>query len=159
MLTQAELKQALHYDPETGVFTRLTNGGGVRANTRAGGKDAHGHRTISVKGKRYRAARLAFFWMTGEWPPHDVDHINRDRMDDRWCNLRAATRTQNCANSGPRTGKVKGACWVESKKRWKAQIRLEGKNCHLGYFASEQAAGEAYQKAARQAHGEFFCAA
>lgn len=156
MLTIDRLKEVLSYDPETGVFTRLTTGGGVRAGANAGGLDFHGHRTISVDGRRYRGARLAWFYMTGEWPTDDVDHINRDRADDRWENLRAATRRQNLANMGAkgRSG-IKGACWVEAKGRWKSQIRINGKNKHLGYFDSAEEAAEAYAVAATAAHGEF----
>ena len=154
MLDQATLKQELHYCPDTGAFTRKRTGGGVRAGAPAGGRDAHGHMTVSVFGKRYRAARLAFLYITGAWPQEDVDHINGDRADDRWSNLRAATRVQNLANTRARSG-MKGACWVSSKNRWKAQIRAGGKNRHIGYFDTEAEANAAYAAAAQEAHGEF----
>lgn len=152
--TIEQVKAHLDYDPETGVFVRKTGGGGIRAGTQAGGKDAYGHRTISVCGKRMRAARLAWAIMKGEWPEGDVDHINRVKDDDRWCNLRLASRAQNCANTTARSG-LKGASWVSAKRKWKSQIRLMGKNVHLGYFTSESEAHEAYKKKALEHFGEF----
>jgi hypothetical protein len=155
-MTPEGLRQELHYNPETGEFKRRKSGGGVLAGARAGGLDAYGHRTISVMGTRYRSARLAVFYMTGAWPKDDVDHINGDRDDDRWENLRLATRSQNLANMRAR-GKsgVKGACWVEAKGRWKSQIRVDGKNRHLGYFDTVEDAANAYRDAALRHHGEF----
>jgi hypothetical protein len=153
-LTVEAVKKVVSYDPESGVFTRLTATGGKSAGSVAGGRDLDGYTTISVFGKRYRAARLAWLLMTGEWPVGDVDHINRTRCDDRWSNLRVATRSQNSANSGARSGK-KGACWVDAKKKWKAQIRVGGKSTHIGYFSTEDDAHAAYKTAAVSEFGEF----
>lgn len=152
--TIEQVKAHLDYNPETGAFTRKNGGGGVTAGSPAGGKDAYGHRTISVCGKRMRAARLAWAIMTGEWPEGDVDHINRVKDDDRWCNLRLASRSQNCANTLAKNG-MKGATWVAAKRKWKAQIRISGKNTHIGYFDSELDAHEAYKKKAVEHFGEF----
>lgn len=152
--TIEQIKEHLDYDPDTGVFTRKTGGGGVAAGTPAGGIDAHGHRTISVCSKRMRAARLAWVIMTDEWPEGDVDHINRVKDDDRWCNLRLASRSQNCANTLAKSG-MKGTSWSKEKRKWKAQIRIEGKNTHIGYFGSELDAHEAYKKKAVEHFGEF----
>lgn len=149
-----QIKKHLEYIPETGVFIRKTTGGGVKAGAVAGGKDAYGHNTISVCGKRMRSARLAFAIMTGQWPDGDVDHINRVRDDDRWCNLRIASRSQNSANAKAKSG-MKGASWVTARGKWKAQIRVAGKNTHIGYFASEIEAHEAYKKKAVEHFGEF----
>jgi hypothetical protein len=149
-----QIRAQLDYDPDTGVFTRKVSGGGVAAGSRAGGKDAYGHTTISVCGKRMRAARLAWAIMTGEWPDGDVDHKNRVRDDDRWCNLRLASRSQNCANTLAQSG-MKGASWVTEKRKWKSQIRIAGKNTHIGYFDCEIDAHEAYKKKAVEHFGEF----
>ena len=154
ILTAEAVSRVVSYDPETGAFTRLIGGGGKRAGSPAGGPDLDGYTTISVCGKRHRAARLAWLLMTGEWPVGDVDHINRTRSDDRWSNLRVANRSQNSANSGARSGK-KGACWVDAKKKWKAQIRIGGKSKHIGYFETEADAHLAYQAAAVSEFGEF----
>lgn len=156
MLTVERLKELLAYDPETGKFTRANTTGGRAVGTEAGTTDVYGHRTINVDGKKYRTARLAFFYMTGEWPKGDADHINGVRDDDRWSNLRDATRTQNLANMrGKGASGIKGASWVTAKAKWKAQIRIDGKNKHLGYFDDPQDASAAYAVAAQAAHGEF----
>lgn len=79
------LKERLIYDPHTGVFTWRD---GRHAGKRAGGINDRGYRRIKLRGKRYKAARLAYFYMTGAWPPALMDHRNRTRDDDRWDNLR-----------------------------------------------------------------------
>ena len=154
MLSQSELKAELSYDPKSGVFTRNKAGGGRKAGARAGGLGTDGYTTISVLGRRYRAARLAWLYMTGEHPSGDVDHINRKPTDDRWANLRLATRSQNCANTKSHSG-LKGVSWVTAKQRWKAQIKVSGKNKHIGYFDCPIEANEAYKDAAIAAFGEY----
>jgi hypothetical protein len=158
MLTADDLRAELHYDPSAGVFIRKRAAGGARVGDVAGGASTDGYTSVSIRGVRYRAARLAYLWMTGQHPSGDIDHVNRDRRDDRWENLRLATRAQNLANTGARSG-MKGACWVAAKGKWKAQIRHGGKNHHLGYFDRECDAHEAYARAAREAHGAFAAAA
>jgi len=153
-LTVDVLKHHISYDPSSGEFRRLRGGGGQRAGDIAGGIDLDGYRTVSVLGRRYRAARLAWLYVMGVWPAGDVDHENRVRHDDRWCNLRQATRAQNSANALARSG-MKGACWVGAKGKWKAQIRIAGKNTHIGYFPTQTDAHEAYKAAALAEFGEF----
>lgn len=148
LLTLDRVRSLLDYSPETGVLTRKDSG---RA---AGGVGTDGYRTISLENRRYRAARVIWLLMTGDWPEGDVDHINCDPLDDRWDNLRIASRAQNLANTRARSG-LKGASWVTAKGKWKAQIRIGGKNCHIGYFGTEQEANAAYRAAAVKAHGEF----
>ena len=154
MLTAEQLKAQLHYCPDTGLFTRLKTGGGAKRGDIAGGPSSDGYTSISVCGVRYRAARLAYLWMTGSHPSQDVDHVNRNRRDDRWCNLRPASRSQNCANTKARSG-LKGACWVAAKGKWKAQIRVDGIQRHIGYFDSAEAAHQAYMVAAVAVHGQY----
>jgi hypothetical protein len=122
----------------------------------AGGPDAYGYVQISLAGKRWKAHRLAFLYMTGFVPSSDVDHINRDKADNRWANLRPAGRAQNMANMGARrTSKsgIRGVCYTT--RGWKAQIKVAGRNRHIGYFGSAEAAGAAYSRAAAEAFGEF----
>ena len=88
-----------------------------------------------------------------------VDHINGDGLDNRRCNLRVCTPTQNAYNKAPQQGKLyskyKGVTWFKRDNKWKAQIMKDGKNYHLGYFADELDAALAYDKAARKEWGEF----
>src|SRR4029434_9631151 len=102
MLTAERLREVLTYDPESGLFLwNITTSNRVRAGDIAGNTENHyGYRRIGIDGKLYRGARLAWLYMKGEWPPGRVDHKNRNRIDDRWENLRLCTHAQNVANTG-----------------------------------------------------------
>jgi hypothetical protein len=167
------LKELMDYDPEAGRFTRI---GAARPQSAhyAGKPIGHlkhgshanggGYRLISVEGRRYRAHHLAWFYMTGEWPQTDIDHINGDRDDNRWCNLRSATRSQNIANMktpSNNTSGIKGVSWSASHRKWRAQIGI-GKCANgyyytkfLGRFDTKEEAAEAYRVAAEARFGEF----
>ena len=99
LITQARLKELLRYDPETGVFTWRATGKGRRLNRQAGTVQATGYLTITIDWRIHLAHRLAFLYVVGDWPPNEIDHIDGDQSNNRWCNLRPATRSQNMANS------------------------------------------------------------
>lgn len=150
-LTQERLRQLVRYDPETGVLTRL-QAGGKRA-TRpdkvgmpAGSVGGNGYVYVSVGGKRYSAHRLAWLYVFGRWPAQ-VDHINRDRADNRLANLREATTKENNRNTAAR-----GYWWHKRARKWRAGITVDGRNVHLGYFADEADARAAYVKAKADLH-------
>ena len=87
-----------------------------------------------------------------------VDHINHDTLDNQKENLRLCTNSQNQHNRGRKsnnTSGCKGVDWYKASGKWRAQIALNGKVMHLGYFAIKQEAYEAYCKAALELHGEF----
>lgn len=147
LVTQFRLKDLLHYDPETGEFTwLLTVNSRVPAGRVAGCLDRSvGYWQIRIDGKRYYAHRLAWLYMTGDFPPNQVDHRNRNRLDNRWDNLRAATNGQNGQNSKPRgVSKYKGVCWSKSNRKWQAQAQFNGKTHYLGIYDTEEAAAKAY---------------
>lgn len=151
------LREVLSYDPETGEFFWLVGIKGVCAGDRAGGLSrSRGYWRIQLDGQRHTAHRLAWLYMTGEWPRDQIDHINGIRTDNRFANLREATNAQNGANSSKRentTSKYKG---VDRRgKRWRAQIRSGGKKYCLGMFDTPEEAYAAYCAAARKFHGEF----
>lgn len=96
--------------------------------------------------------------MTGEWPPDEIDHINGVRDDNRWVNLRIATRGQNLCNARRRsdnTSGYKGVCWDANKGKWLASITINRKNKFLGHYETPEAGHEAYFVAAREHFGEF----
>lgn len=162
-ITQEYLKTRLHYDPETGVFVWLK----CRFISLIGqpaGNYTKGYITINLNYTGCLAHRLAWLYMTGEWPPKDkeVDHINRVRDDNRWCNLRLASGRENSCNNTKRKNtlhKYKGVCLMKDtrKKPWEAYIRKDNKKKHLGYFYTEEGAAYAYNKAAQEIYGEFAC--
>ncbi len=89
-ITQAELVENLSYDPDSGVFRRkISNTRAVKAGDIAGSQNGKGYLTMMVCGRVYKAHRLAFLYMTGSFPPEEVDHINGIRDDNRWACLRA----------------------------------------------------------------------
>jgi len=151
-LTVSRLKKVLRYEPETGKFFWLSTG------RVAGCKDSYGYPIIKLHGKIHKAHRLAFLYMTGRFPPGDVDHINLDRGDNRWANLRAATRRQNNVNVKSAAGSASrfvGVYYMPKRVKWAARIRtLKGRK-FLGYFDEETAAAQAYHNAAKKEHGEF----
>ena len=149
------LRSALSYDPVTGQFVWRT---GHRAGREAGRINRRrGYRYIGLGGRCYMAHRLAWFYVHGRWPVADIDHINRDRTDNRLANLREATRTENLRNTGCHrdnpTGR-KGVSYDRARNRWAARIFLNGRTVHLGRFATPDAAQQAYIAAAAEAHGQ-----
>ena len=157
LLTAARLREMLHYDPETGVFTWLIDRpGGVKGGMQAGRLDSRGYIVIRVGGCRWLAHRLAWFYMTGERPIHEVDHRDTVRNNNRWSNLRPATRRQNGQNlRAPRSDNSTGYLGVSSKRgssSFVAQIKVNGKTKHLGTFADPAEAHRAYLAAKREVH-------
>lgn len=123
-ITATRLRELLHYDPETGLFTWKVARQGTRAGAFAGALN-HGYLRITIDWRHYPAHRLAWLYMTGEWPADLIDHINLVSDDNRFVNLRQATRAQNMHNSArPRTNTsgVKGVSRYAG--RWKAQIKV-----------------------------------
>jgi len=157
-LTAARLRELLAYNPETGIFTWLVSCGRRGAGTVTGSAlHDRGYLRIGIKGRRYFAHRLAFLYMTGEWPPAQIDHINGRRDDNRWTNLRAATQSENFANSGPRSRNrlgLRGVSFRMDKGRYQAQI-CHNKQIHLGYYATPEEAAAVYHDAARRLFGKF----
>lgn len=159
MLTAESVRALLAYNPETGDFLRKEGVPGVCApGDVAGSTTKRGYRLIVIGRRGYFAHRLAWLWMTGEWPAEQVDHKNRNRTDNRWSNLRAATNAQNQANVGLQKNNksgFKGVFFKKSHSKWCALVGVDGKQKHLGYFDSPEKAHAAYASAAGQLFGEF----
>lgn len=156
-LTQERLKELLSYDPLTGVFLWRVSlrGRFARAGSVAGYPDQKdGYTLLCVDQKQCRAHRLAWFYMTGEWPAHQIDHIDLDKANNRFENLREATHKQNSHNRPKR-----GYTFDKRRSAFVAQIRIDGKHKHLGQFKTAAEAAAAYNAAAQIYHGEFARAA
>lgn len=148
MTSQAEIKSLLRYDPEAGAFYWLNSGRGRHIGVEAGSVNPQGYRQIAVNGQSHQAHRLAVLYMTGELPPADVDHINGQRGDNRWTNLRCATRSENMQNQR----RVRGISPAKTAGKWLARIGLNGKLSHLGTFATRDEALAARRQAERALH-------
>jgi hypothetical protein len=157
ILTAARLREVLNYCPETGVWTWVkSNSNRAKVGAIAGCIDGDGYRRISIDGRLYASSRLAFLYLEGEWPPHFVDHIDRCRNNDRWSNLRHATRLQNNVNRPSRNKSgFKGVSWDGGRGKWQALIMLNGKTKYLGAFNDPTIAAAAYAVAARELFGEY----
>jgi hypothetical protein len=155
-LTSEQLRSEVDYDPETGVFTRITERGGCAVGSVAGWRGKKGYQHLNVLGRKYAAHRLAWLHVYGEWPTGALDHINRDKTDNRISNLRIATPAENQRNIGVRksnTSGVVGVYWFARTGKWMAAVFLGGKNIHLGYFENKDDAIAARQKAAELVYG------
>lgn len=166
-LTAEYLRERLHYDPETGVFTWRSRQVATRhdrmwntrfAGTEAGGVAAKGHMWVTVDGRKYLAHRLAWLYVRGCWPAQMLDHRNRKPAANAFRNLREINASGNAANQKVRadnTSGRKGVTWRKDARKWAAQIQVRGCNMHLGYFNDRNEAAAAYLAAAHQHFGEF----
>lgn len=155
-LSAERVRALLIYLPETGAFYWRNRTGPVAAGTLAGTIAKVGYRILSVDRKFWYAHRLAWLYVYGQWPEHQIDHRNGNPLDNRIENLRDATQTENNANSRLRrkcTNRLKGI--TRSGRYWVAQISVAGQHKHLGSFRTAETAHAAYMSAAREHFGEF----
>lgn len=151
-LDAARLRELVHYEPATGVFTWL---GGPRKGRPAGSVNGLGYVQIKFSKAGFSAHRLAWLYTHGEFPKQDIDHINGIRNDNRIANLRAVQRRVNLQNiRSPRTdNKSSGMLGVEARgNRFRARIQVDGAVVSVGTFATATEAHNAYIKFKRQLH-------
>lgn len=155
--TQEQLKAVVSYCHETGLFTRIA----VTCNrVKLGDIPSHingeGYVHFSVNGTLHKAHRLAWLYVHGVWPAGQIDHINGIRTDNRICNLRIATNSQNQQNrASPRKdsqAQIVGVSFWPRNGKWRARIGKEKRSIWLGYFETKEAAAEAYMKAKQELH-------
>ena len=156
-LTAERLRELLHYNPETGVFTRrLCPNKPYLIGEIAGGTNARGYRMIRVENGRYSAHRLAWLYIHGKWPKDLIDHVNGVVDDNRINNLREATNHENQQNRKTTAGRGPfslGTRYREDlKKKWLARIRVNGHLKILGYFDTQEEAHQAYVVAKSKYH-------
>jgi AP2 domain. len=156
-ITQARLKELLHYNPLTGIFTLLIASKRRRVGHTFGPKHPGSYVTIFLDGKIYKAHHLAWLYTHGRFPKVMLDHENRDKGDNAIKNLREATAQQNACNKRyRRKDNTTGFRGVSpSGKRWVAACTANGKAYHLGSYATPEEASAAYEKRSAELHGEF----
>ena len=159
-LTQDLLKELLHYDPDTGVFTNKINRNQLAPKGQRAGfvTQPQGYRQIGIKGKSYREHRLVWLYEHGVWPSGDIDHINGITDDNRIANLRDVTTQDNCRNQRKvRSDSTSGLMGARAFRpgKWQSSIRVDGKYLHLGTFDTPEAAHNAFIEAKRKHHSTF----
>lgn len=142
--TADQLSEQLSYDGQTGFLTWKRSG-------KTAGCSDKGYVRLNVMGRMQYAHRVVWCMVTGQWPEHWIDHVDTDRSNNRFTNLRLASRSENLRNTGAyRNNKsgAKGACKKGGKFR--AQITVDGRTKYLGSFSTPQEASAAYLEAATE---------
>lgn len=159
LFTMNYLRVILDYDhADTGWFyNRIQRGLRGQVGEPAGNYDKDGYIIIQIDGKKYRAHRLAWMYMTGEWPEHEIDHRDGIPWHNQWGNLREATRSDNCANSDRALGEsgFRGVKFDPSTRTWRARIGHGYRRQYLGAYSTAEEAYQAYLVGADAIHGDF----
>lgn len=156
MLTAARLRELLHYDQKTGVFTRNVRAGRCHAGQRAGSA-CNGYRAICIDNVLYYEHRLAWLYVHGNWPEGELDHADTVRSHNWLSNLRPSTSTQNKANIGLRKDNTSGAkgVFVTAHGRFSVKIQKSGRQHRLGTYSTLEKASAIYAAAAKRHFGDY----
>ena len=137
MLTQSEIRRLTNYNEETGEFTWSANAHKKVRGKPVGSMSRNGYLVTKVDYKRYLVHRLVWLYVHGEFPKDEIDHINRNKADNRVSNLRDVDRFTNVHNKSKTSNSVSGYTGVRrtsNKKRWQAFIHMGGKFMNLGVY-------------------------
>ena len=151
-LTAQRLRELLHYDPETGIF--CWKNGKI-----AGASRPDGYCHVRIDGRLYLSHRLAWLYMTGDWPMAQIDHIDRNRSNCAFYNLRDISSKQNHHNRDVNIGQGRNAAlgvrWDASRGKFLARIKHNGTTKNLGRFINIDDAKAAYLRAKMALHDGF----
>ncbi len=152
--TAERLREVLHYDPDTGVFTARYTHRKRKVGSILGNVSKKGYLYFWFEGRAQAAHRMAWLYVHGEWPKDQIDHINRNPADNRIANLRECTNAENRQNIKPEGYGKSGRLGVvqDSTGKWRASIGLDGKRVHLGCFDTIEEAYGVYQEAKQKTH-------
>jgi len=151
-LTQERLKTLVHYEPMTGSFTWNQSRPKCKKGTKAGCNMRTGYVCIRIDNRLYTAHRLAWFYMTGSFPLEQLDHINGNRADNRFANLRQATNAENAQNRRRKDNKSGYTGVRKENSKWLAEIKVNYKPMRIGLFATPEEARAAYLQARHKFH-------
>ena len=159
MITQSELKELLDYNKDTGIFTwKQRTSNRIKVGNIAGNLHSCGYIELKVKNNRVLAHRLAWLYEHGELPIL-IDHINGDKKDNRICNLRQASYSENAYNSKIRIDNKSGVrcvSWNKTHNKWEVRIKLDGKLKNFGNYEDLDLAKKVADKIRNLEHKEFY---
>ncbi len=151
LITQARLKELLEYNKDTGLFYWKVKKQGIKQNNVAGHlSNSSGYIELRVDYKLYKAHRLVWLYVFGEFPKNEIDHLNHIRHDNRIDNLRDVSASVNSRNRSIGINNQSGFAGVHLDKqtnKWRAQIRFDNKLISLGRFPELKDAIEARKNA------------
>ena len=153
-----EVLATFDYNPETGIFRwKKRNAQRVKIGSIAGFQMSTGYRGVSLRNMQFLAHRMAWFYMTGRWPRHQIDHIDRVRTNNRFSNLREATMRDQLGNASMRKNNTSGIRGVSRKRnKWQAQLAYRGTYYSLGSFSSKTQAKSVYDNLSIRLRGKFY---
>jgi hypothetical protein len=153
LVTHERVLEALSYDPETGIFFWRERKAG-RQRGPVGSVSNAGYLRIMIDGQSYLSHRLAWFYMTGEWPVEEVDHRDLNTLNNRWDNLREATRRDNIVNRAIRKRALPRGVYAHGA-RFVAKLSHDRQRVHIGVFDTPEQASAAFLAEALRLRGEF----
>jgi len=145
-MTQSELKELVSYNKNSGIFTWNKTRRGCKLGSVSGSVNSRGYHEIKINGKRYLSHRLAFLYENGRFPKNEVDHIDHDKLNNKFSNLREVEKLENARNQKLHKSNSSGICGVrfrKSRNRWIAEIHINSKTQHIGSFTSKEDAVKA----------------
>lgn len=140
------MKDDLSYDPETGIFLR--KGKVLKA-------VSNGYLTLRFEGKVRKAHRVAWFLIYGKWPKNQIDHIDRNKLNNAINNLREVNTSENCHNQSDRGNSLGFMGVNKHKNKFRAKISIRGKSVHLGLFNTPEEAHNKYLEKKRELLNDF----
>lgn len=154
MITQNRLRELAYYCQKTGQFTHLQSKGRKKAGMPAGSLRRDGYVYAMFDGHRAMAHQFAWLYVTGEWPTQEIDHMDGNKANNAFANLRQVSRRANTENkrTAKRTSTTGLLGVVRHRDKFVAKIVHAGKRTHLGVFETPEDAHEAYVQAKRRLH-------
>lgn len=158
MIDHDALKSMLSYCEESGNFVWLVQTGRALPGMIAGTLGKEGYVNIKIEGRLYKAHRLVWLYMMGEWPSFRLDHKDNCQSNNRWENIRPASHSQNMANrklNKNNSSGFKGVSLCKDSGKYMAYVNKDGRRYYLGEHDTPEMAHEAYLAKAKELHGEF----
>ena len=160
-MNQKQLQEMFDYSSDGSLIRKVAvsgrSGQAGRKIGSVGTSNSNSYLITKIHGKNYKVHRLIYLWHHG-YMPEQVDHINKDSLDNRIENLRAASSSQNMMNRSlfsNSTSKVKGVSWHKRAKKWFAYVDVNKKRTNIGYFSDLELAELVASEARHKFHGAF----